>query len=75
MCNCRVHELILVLNYNPINNKDYHKYVHKLELFNSKLSVAGCIFYEKLPNNTKQIENYIQFTRELKKLLIKVCYY
>jgi hypothetical protein len=39
--------------------------MHKLELFNSKLSVAGCIFYEKLPNNTKPIENEIQFTMEL----------
>jgi hypothetical protein len=46
--------------------------MHKLELFNSKLSVGGCIFYEKLPSNTKQIENKIQFTRELKKLLIMV---
>jgi hypothetical protein len=51
----------------------YHKYLHKLELVNSEPSVAGCIFYEKLPNNTKQIENKIQFTRELKKLLIKGC--
>jgi hypothetical protein len=69
-CNCTVHEQII--NYNPINNKDYHKYVHKLELFNSKPSVAGCIFYEKLPHNAKQIQNKIQFTRELNKLLIIV---
>jgi hypothetical protein len=69
MVNGKIH------TYNKRNNKDYHKYVHNLELYNSKPSVAGCIFYEKLPNNTKQIENYIQFTRELKKLLIKGCYY
>jgi hypothetical protein len=58
-----------------MNDKDSHKYVHKLELCNSKLSVAGSIFYEKLPNNIKQMETKIQFTRELKKLLIKGCYY
>jgi hypothetical protein len=71
--NCTVHEQIL--NYNTINNKDYHKYVHKLEFFNRKPSVAGCIFYEKLSNNTKQIENKNHFSRELKKLVIKGCYY
>jgi hypothetical protein len=49
--------------------------VHNLELYNSKPSVAGCIFYNKLSNNIKQIENKNQFTRELKKLLIKECYY
>jgi hypothetical protein len=37
--------------------------------------VAGCIFYNKLPNNIKQIKNNNQFARELKKLLIKGCYY
>jgi hypothetical protein len=42
--------------YHTRNNKDYHKYVHNLELYNSKPSVAGCIFYNKLPNNIKQIE-------------------
>jgi hypothetical protein len=49
--------------------------VHNLELCNNKPSVAGCIFYNKLPNNIKQIENKNQFTRELKKLLIKACSY
>jgi hypothetical protein len=49
--------------------------VHNLELYNSKPSVAGCIFYNKLPNNIKQIENKNQFTRELKKLLVKGYYY
>jgi hypothetical protein len=43
--------------------------VHNLELYNSKPPVAGCIFY-----NMKQIENN-QFARELKKSLIKGCYY
>jgi hypothetical protein len=49
--------------------------VHNLELYNSKPSVAGCIFYNKLPNNIKQIENKNQFTWELKKLVIEGCYY
>jgi hypothetical protein len=47
------------------------RYVDNLELYNSKPSVGGCIFYNKLPNNIIQIENKNQFTRELKKLLIK----
>jgi hypothetical protein len=58
-----------------IRTQDYHKYGHNLELYNSKPSVAGCIFCNKLPNNIKQIENNNQFARELKKLLIKGCYY
>jgi hypothetical protein len=49
--------------------------VHNLELYNSKPSVAGCIFYNQLPNNIKQTENKNQFTGELKKLLIMGCYY
>jgi hypothetical protein len=28
---------------------------HNLELYNCKPSVAGCIVYNKLPNNIKQI--------------------
>jgi hypothetical protein len=39
MVNKQVH------TYNTRNNKDYHKYVHNLELYNSKSSIAGCIFY------------------------------
>jgi hypothetical protein len=46
-----------------------------LELYNSKPSVAGCIFYNKWPNNIKQIKNNNQFVRELRKLLIEGCYY
>jgi hypothetical protein len=72
-CNCTVNKQIHT--YNTRNNKDYHKYGHNLELYNSKPSVAGCIFYNKLPNNIKQIEDKNKFTRELKKLLIKGCYY
>jgi hypothetical protein len=70
--NCTTNKQILT--YNTRNNKDYHKYAHNLELYESKPSVTGCIFYNKLPN-IKQIENKNQFTRELKKLLIKGCYY
>jgi hypothetical protein len=35
----------------------YLSYVHNLEYYNSKPLVAGCIFYNKLPNNIKQIGN------------------
>jgi hypothetical protein len=67
-----IQNIITRLNKTPkVLWEDYHKYVH----YSSKPSVAGCIFYNKLPNNIKQIENKNQFTRELKKLLIKGCYY
>jgi hypothetical protein len=49
--------------------------VHKLELYTRKRSVAGGIFYNKLPNSIKQIENKNLFIRELKNLLINGCYY
>jgi hypothetical protein len=42
------------LQTNTRNNNDYPKYVHDLELYNSKPSVGGCILYNKLPNNIKQ---------------------
>jgi hypothetical protein len=64
-----------ICTYNTINNEDCHKYVHNLEIYSSKPSVAGRLFFNKLPNKVKQIENKNQFTRELKKLLIKGCYY
>jgi hypothetical protein len=60
-CNCTVNKQIHT--HNTRNNKDYHIYRHNLELYNSKPSVAGCIFYNKLPNNIKQIENNNQFAR------------
>jgi hypothetical protein len=52
--NCAVNKQ--VYTYNKRNN-DYHKYVHNipnLELCNIKPLIAGCIFYNKLPNNIKQ---------------------
>jgi hypothetical protein len=55
--------------HNTRNNNGYHKYVQDLELYDNKPSVAGCILYNILPNNVKQIENKNQFTRELKKLV------
>jgi hypothetical protein len=72
-CNCKIKKQ--VQTHNTRNNNDYLKYVHDLELYNNKPSVAGYILYNKLPNNTKQIENKNQFTRELNKLLVKGCYY
>jgi hypothetical protein len=64
-----------VLTYNARNNNDYHRYVHNLELYNSKPSVAGCTFYNKLPDNIKHTGNNNQFKKELKDLLIKWCHY
>jgi hypothetical protein len=52
------------------NNKDYNRYGYNLELYDSKPSVAGCIFYNKLPNNIKEIGNN-KFKMEVKDLLIK----
>jgi hypothetical protein len=72
-CNCTVNEQIHT--HSTRKNKDYHRYGHNLELYNSKPSVAGCIFCNKLTNNIKQITNNNQFARELKKLLINRCYY
>jgi hypothetical protein len=54
-CYCTVNKQIHT--HNTKNKNDYHKYGHNLELYNSKPSVTGCIFYNKLPNNIKQIEN------------------
>jgi hypothetical protein len=42
-CNCTLNKQ--VHSHNTRNNKDYDKYVHNLELYNSNPSVAGCIFY------------------------------
>jgi hypothetical protein len=42
--------------YNTRNNKDYHKYGHNLELYNSKPSVVGCIFYNKLPRTYNKLK-------------------
>jgi hypothetical protein len=72
--NCTVNKQIHI--YNTRNNNYYHKYVHNIELYKSKLSVARCIFYNKLPNNilVKQICNNNQFKKELKNLLINRCY-
>jgi hypothetical protein len=68
-CNCTVNEQIHT--HNTRKNKDYYRNRHN----NSKPLVTGCIFYNRLPNNIKQITNNDQFARELKKLLIKGCYY
>ena len=72
-CNCTVNKQIHT--HNTRNTKDYHIYGHNLEIYNSKPSVAGCTYYNKLPNNIKEIENINQFKKKLKELLIKGCYY
>jgi hypothetical protein len=61
--------------YDTRNKNDYHKYVHGMDLYNSKPSVAGCRFCNKLPKNIKHIDNENQFTRDLKTFLIKGCFY
>jgi hypothetical protein len=50
-CNCTVNKQIHT--HNTRNNIDYHIYGYNLEIYNSKPSVAGCIYYNKLPNNIK----------------------
>jgi hypothetical protein len=45
------------------------------ELRDTKPSVAGCIFHNKLHNNIKQIGNNSQFKKELKDIYIKGCHY
>jgi hypothetical protein len=54
-CNCITNKQIH--SYNTRNNNDYHRSVHNLELYTSKPSVTGCIFYNKLLNSIKQIDN------------------
>jgi hypothetical protein len=72
-CNCTVNKQIHLTQ--EITKTIIFLYGHNLELYNREPSVAGCIFYNKLYDNIKQIQNKIQFTRELKKLLIKGYYY
>jgi hypothetical protein len=50
--NCMVNKQLHA--YDTRKNNDYHKYVHSMTLYNSKPSVAGCRFYNKLPKNIKQ---------------------
>jgi hypothetical protein len=68
-CNCTVNKQIHT--HNTRTNKDYNIYGHNLEIYNSKQSAAGCIYYNKLPNNIKQIENINQFKKKLKELLLR----
>jgi hypothetical protein len=44
-------------NYDTRSRPDYHQHVHNLELYDSKPTVAGCNFYNKLPIGIKQIRN------------------
>jgi hypothetical protein len=57
------------------NNNDCHRYVHNLELYNNKPSIASCTLYNELRNIKKQAGNNSQFQNELKYVLIKGCYY
>jgi hypothetical protein len=57
--------------YNTRNNNDYHRCVDNLELYNSKPSVAGYIFYNKLPNNILQTGYNTHFKKELRTCLLR----
>lgn len=41
-CNCTVNKQ--VLSYKTGSNNDYHNYVHRFELFNSRPAIAGCLY-------------------------------
>jgi hypothetical protein len=70
-CNCTVNKQVHTCN---TRNNKYHRYIQNLELYNSELSVAGCIFHNKLPNNIKEIGNN-EFKKELKDLFINRRHY
>jgi hypothetical protein len=53
----------------------YHQYVHTLGIHNSRPTIAGGKFYNKLPAYIKQIKDKSLFKRKLKQLLINRCYY
>jgi hypothetical protein len=54
---------------------DYHQYVHRLGIHNSRPTIAGCKFYNKLHAYIEQIKDNPLFKRKLKQLLINGCYY
>jgi hypothetical protein len=61
--------------HNTRSTLDYHQYVHKLEIHNSRPTIAGGKFYNKLPAYIKQNKDNGLFKRNLKQLLINGCYY
>lgn len=57
-------------------NKDkYHMQQHNLKLYDSKPSMAGCIFFNKLPPHIRHKPSDSTFRQSLKNLLITKCYY
>jgi hypothetical protein len=54
---------------------DYHLYVHRLGIRNSRPINAGCKFYNKLTAYIKQIKDNPLFKKEIKQLLINGCHY
>jgi hypothetical protein len=72
-CSCAVNKQLHT--FNTRHNSNYQRYVHNLKYYNSKPSVAGCISYNKLPNNIKQICRCNQFKKEVKALLTKGSHY
>jgi hypothetical protein len=47
--------LNIQVNTHNTRNNNYHRHVHNQELYNGKPSEVGCIVYNKLRNNIKQI--------------------
>jgi len=60
--------------YSTRTSSDCHQYVHKLELYKSKPTLAVCNFCNKLPTYIKQIRNKCLFKRKLKELFINGSY-
>jgi len=46
-------------------NSDYHRFVHKLQLYNIKPTVVGCNFCDEPPMCIKQIRNNCLFKKKL----------
>jgi hypothetical protein len=61
--------------HNTRSRLHYHQYVHTLGIHNSRPTIAGGNFYNKLPAYIKQIKDKSLFRRKLKQLLINGCYY
>jgi hypothetical protein len=62
-------------SHNTRSSLAYNQYVHKLGIHNSRPTIAGGKFDNKLPACMKQIKGKRLFKSKLKQLLINRCYY
>jgi hypothetical protein len=60
--------------HNTRSSLHYHQYVCKLGIHNSRLTIAGGKFYNKLPAHIIQIKVKHLFKMKLMQLLINGCY-